>query len=78
MAIKEIIGQLISDKMNKTITVAVHSKTAHKKYKKIISKTKKYFVHDENNTYKAGDFVKIKATRPISKNKCWTVIELIN
>jgi len=78
MALKEIIGKVISDKMNKTITVGVINKIAHKKYKKIISKTKKYFVHDENNQYKTGDYVKIQLTRPISKNKCWTVIELIN
>jgi len=52
MALKEIIGKVISDKMNKTITVGVSNKIAHKKYKKIISKTKKYFVHDENNQYK--------------------------
>lgn len=78
MTLKEMTGQVISDKMNKTITVAVNSKIPHKKYKKIISKTKKYFVHDENNKYKKGDFVKIKLTRPISKHKCWTVIELIN
>ena len=78
MALKEIVGKVISDKMNKTITVGVINKIAHKKYKKIISKTKKYFVHDENNQYKTGDYVKIQLTRPISKNKCWTVIELIN
>lgn len=78
MALKEIIGKVISNKMNKTITVGVNNKIAHKKYKKIISKTKKYFVHDENNQYKIGDCVKIQLTRPISKNKCWTVIELIN
>lgn len=78
MVLKEIVGQVISNKMNKTVTVAVNSKISHKKYKKIISKTKKYYVHDENNKYKIGDLVKIKQTRPISKNKCWTVIEEIN
>lgn len=78
MVLKEIIGQVIANKMNKTIIVAVNSKIAHKKYNKTIPKTKKYFVHDANNTYKIGDTVRIKPTRPISKNKCWTVIAQIN
>lgn len=78
MALKEIVGQVISNKMNKTITVAVSSKISHKKYKKTVSRTKKYYVHDTNNQYQIGDLVKIKQTRPISKNKCWTVIEKIN
>ena len=78
MALKEIVGQVISNKMNKTITVAVSNKISHKKYKKTVSRTKKYYVHDINNQYQIGDLVKIKQTRPISKNKCWTVIEKIN
>ena len=78
MALKEIVGQVISNKMNKTITVAVSNKVSHKKYKKTVSRTKKYYVHDINNQYQIGDLVKIKQTRPISKNKCWTVIEKIN
>ena len=75
MRLKEITGKVISNKMNKTITVAVNTKTAHKRYNKIISKTKKYYAHDENNKYKIGDFVTIKQSRPISKNKRWTVVE---
>lgn len=78
MVLKEIVGQVISNKMNKTITVAVISKISHKKYKKTVSRTKKYYVHDKNDQYQIGDLVKIKQTRPISKNKCWTVIEKIN
>ena len=78
MTRKEITGQVIANKMNKTIIVAISNKIAHKKYNKTIPKTKKYFVHDENNQYKIGDTVKIKLTRPISKNKCWTVISEIN
>lgn len=74
MTLKEIIGQVIANKMNKTIIVAVNTKTTHKKYKKTLPKTKKYFVHDAYNKYKIGDTVKIKPTRPISKHKCWTVI----
>lgn len=78
MAFKEIIGKVISNKMNKTITVAVNNKIAHTKYNKIISKTKKYYVHDANNQYQIGDLVKIKQTKPISKNKCWIVSEQVN
>ena len=78
MALKEIIGKVISNKMDKTITVAVNSKVAHTKYNKIVSRTKKYYVHDENNQYNIGDLVKIRQTKPISKNKCWTIIEQVN
>lgn len=74
MVSKEIIGKVISNKMDKTIIVAVNSKTAHKKYNKTIPKTKKFFVHDEYNQYKKGDIVKITLTRPLSKNKCWQVL----
>nr|YP_009589136.1 30S ribosomal protein S17 [Corallina ferreyrae]QBL75652.1 30S ribosomal protein S17 [Corallina ferreyrae] len=75
MITKEIIGKVISNKMDKTITVVVTKKLSHRKYNKILSKTKKYYVHDENNNYVVGDIVKIKATRPISKKKYWTVID---
>ena len=75
---KEIAGEVISNKMDKTITVAVSNKVAHKKYSKIISRTKKYYVHDENNEYNPGDLVKIRQTKPISKNKRWTVTEKIS
>ena len=74
MVSKEIIGTVISNKMNKTIIVAVNNKIAHKKYNKTIPKTKKFFVHDEYNQYKKGDIVKITLTRPLSKNKCWQVL----
>ena len=71
---KEITGKVISNKMNKTVTVAVSKKVAHKKYKKILLKTKKYYAHDENNECLIGDIIKIQETRPISKKKCWKVI----
>ena len=74
MASKEIVGTVISNKMNKTIIVAVNNKTAHKKYKKTLPKTKKYFVHDEHNQYKTGDIVTIILTRPLSRHKCWKVL----
>nr|AYR05828.1 ribosomal protein S17 [Lithothamnion sp.] len=78
MPIKEVIGKVISNKMDKTITVAVIKKISHKKYNKVLSKTKKYYVHDEQNSYSIGDIVKIQEIRPISKNKCWKVIKKIN
>ncbi len=78
MTIKEIKGKVISNKMHKTIVVAINNKVTHKKYKKTLPKTKKYFVHDADNKYQVGQTVKIKQTRPISKNKCWTVISEIN
>lgn len=74
MTNKEIVGKIISNKMNKTVTVAINKKTSHKKYKKILFKTKKYYAHDEKNQYLIGDIVKIQETRPISKQKCWKVI----
>lgn len=74
MTSKEIIGTVISNKMNKTILVAVSNKITHKKYNKTIPKTKKYFVHDEKNQYQIGDRVKIISTRPLSKHKCWKVL----
>nr|YP_009315390.1 Ribosomal protein S17 [Yamadaella caenomyce]SCW23845.1 Ribosomal protein S17 [Yamadaella caenomyce] len=74
MTTKEKIGIVISDKMTKTVTVAVKTKIAHKKYSKILSRTKKYKVHDEKNECKVGDIIKIKETRPLSKTKCWVMI----
>lgn len=75
MVVKKFTGKVVANKMDKTIIVAVTNKVAHKKYSKTISKTKKYFVHDENNQYIVGDIVQIRPSRPISKNKCWTVLQ---
>lgn len=77
MSTKETIGKVTSNKMEKTITVAVTKKIAHKKYNKIIIKTNKYYAHDENNECKRGDIVKIQETRPMSKNKRWKLISKI-
>lgn len=74
MPIKEKVGIVISNKMSKTVTVAVKTKIPHKKYHKILAKTKKYKVHDENNSCQIGDIVKIQETRPLSKTKCWKLI----
>nr|YP_009294590.1 ribosomal protein S17 [Asparagopsis taxiformis]AOM66073.1 ribosomal protein S17 [Asparagopsis taxiformis] len=77
MPIKETIGTVISNKMHKTITVSVTTKVAHKKYNKIMSKTNKYYAHDENNICKIGDKVRIRETRPLSKNKHWILVNKI-
>ena len=71
---KEKIGIVISNKMNKTITVAVTSKKAHKQYSKIIAITNKYYADDPKNECTIGDIVKIQETKPISKNKRWKLI----
>nr|YP_010199033.1 ribosomal protein S17 [Hydropuntia urvillei]UAD88482.1 ribosomal protein S17 [Hydropuntia urvillei] len=72
---KYTTGIVISNKMNKTITVAVKNKVSHAKYKKIIIKTNKYYAHDENNICHIGDLVKIQPYKPISKKKRWILIE---
>lgn len=76
MAIKERTGTVVSDKMNKTVVVAIENKITHKKYGKVISKTKRYKVHDENNECNIGDYVIISETRPLSKTKRWTLKEI--
>ncbi len=67
-------GQVVSDKMNKTITVLVERRYMHPVYKKYLRKSKKFTAHDENNTFKIGDKVEIIECRPISKNKRWLAI----
>ena len=68
-------GLVTSDKMNKTIVVSVHSYKSHPKYKKRYRVTKKFYAHDENNTYKEWDVVVIRETKPTSKLKRWDVVE---
>jgi len=74
---KERVGQVISNKMNKSITVAVQRKVKHPIYGKFIRKTTKFMAHDEKNECNIGDTVKIMETRPLSKNKRWRLIEII-
>lgn len=71
MAKKIVKGKVISNKMNKTIVVAVENKTPHWKYKKSVVRTKNFKAHDENNECKVGDVVEILENRPISKTKRW-------
>lgn len=72
------VGTVSSDKMNKTITVRVETVKQHPLYKKTIKTSKKYKAHDEDNTAKTGDVVKIMETRPLSKDKRWQLIEIIH
>lgn len=69
-----LTGVVVSDKNEKTVTVLVERKFKHPIYGKVLKKTKKYSAHDENNTFKIGDTVKIEESKPISKNKSWVVV----
>ena len=77
MAVKERVGDVVSDKMDKTIVVAIENRSPHPKYGKIVVRTKKYKVHDAENQCKIGDRVRIVETRPLSKTKRWKVEEII-
>ncbi len=74
---KERIGKVVSNKMNSTITVAVQRRVKHPMYGKFIGKTTKFMAHDEKNECGIGDTVKIMESRPLSKNKRWRLIEII-
>lgn len=74
---KQRIGVVVSNKMNKSITVAVDRQVKHPIYGKFIKKTRKYMAHDENNEANIGDRVRIMETRPLSKNKKWRLVEII-
>ena len=74
---KERMGIVLSNKMDKTITVAVHFKEKHPIYGKFVKKTKKYTAHDENNECNIGDTVRIMETRPLSKTKRWRLVEIV-
>jgi len=74
---KERTGVVLSNKMNKSITVAVKWKEKHPIYGKFVSKTKKFHAHDENNTCNIGDTVRIMETRPLSKLKRWRLVQII-
>lgn len=74
---KERVGVVTSDKMQKSIVVTVERKVKHPKYGKFVKKTTKFVAHDENNDCNIGDTVKIMETRPLSKNKNWRLVEII-
>lgn len=74
---KERVGLVVSDKMDKTIVVAIKDKAKHPLYKKTINKTKKVKAHDEENICGIGDTVRIAETRHLSKDKCWRLVEIV-
>lgn len=74
---KVVIGKVVSDKMDKTITVAVETYKMHPLYKKRVKYTRKFKAHDEENRAKVGDIVKIMETRPLSKEKRWRLVEIV-
>lgn len=74
---KTRVGQVISDKMDKTIVVAIEDSVQHKLYKKIVKRTYKLKAHDENNECGIGDTVKVMECRPLSKDKRWRLVEII-
>ncbi|MDR0999101.1 MAG: 30S ribosomal protein S17 [Treponema sp.] len=74
---KEFVGTVKSDKMDKTIVVAVETTTLHSLYKKYVRRLKKVKAHDERNEAKIGDRVRVIECRPISKEKCWKLVEII-
>ena len=74
---KERVGDVVSDKMNKTIVVRVKRRFRHPRFKKVVTAYSKFYAHDEKNEAKVGDRVRIQATRPLSKTKCWRLVEIV-
>ena len=74
---KERIGVVVSNKMQKSIVVEVNRKMKHPKYGKFVKKSTKFMAHDEKNEANMGDTVRIMETRPLSKNKCWRLVEIV-
>ncbi|HTX88502.1 MAG TPA: 30S ribosomal protein S17 [Bacteroidales bacterium] len=74
---KEKIGIVVGNKMNKSIVVEVERRVKHAKYGKFVKKTSRFMAHDEKNECSEGDKVRIAETRPLSKNKCWRLVEII-
>ena len=74
---KVMIGTVVSNKMDKTVVVAVETSVKHKMYSKIVKRTYKLKAHDEENACKVGDKVKVMETRPLSKDKRWRVVEIL-
>ena len=78
MALKERVGTVVSDKMEKTVVVAVENRFPHPIYQKTVSRTTRYKAHDEQNNCRVGDRVRITETRPLSRTKRWTVAEVLS
>jgi small subunit ribosomal protein S17 len=78
MAIKEKVGLVVSNKMDKTVVVAVQNRSSHSKYGKIVVQTRRFKAHDELNACNEGDRVRIQETRPLSRTKRWQVVDVLN
>ena len=74
---RTLVGRVVSDKMDKTVTVLVERKVKHPMYGKVMVRSKKYHAHNEGNTAKAGDLVEIAETRPVSRTKAWAVASVL-
>jgi small subunit ribosomal protein S17 len=74
---KERVGDVVSDKMNKTIVVRVKRRFQHPRFKKVVTAYSKFYAHDEKNEAKVGDRVRIQETRPLSKTKSWRLVEIV-
>jgi small subunit ribosomal protein S17 len=77
MAVKERVGTVVSNKMDKTVVVAIENRSPHPKYGKIVVKTKRFKAHDPENRCQEGDRVRIRETRPLSRTKRWIVSEIL-
>jgi len=75
---KERVGEVVSSKMQKTIVVRVERRFRHPQFKKVVTAFKKLYAHDESNLAKVGDLVRIQETRPLSRTKCWRLMEVLN
>lgn len=74
---RTLTGRVVSDKMDKTVTVLVERRVKHELYGKVITRSKKYHAHDEKNEFHQGDMVTIEECRPLAKTKAWRVIQLV-
>ena len=74
---KERVGRVVSDKMDKTIVVRVERRFRHPQFKKVVTAYSKFYAHDDKNEAKIGDRVRIQETRPLSKSKCWRLLEIV-
>jgi small subunit ribosomal protein S17 len=72
-----LIGRVVSDKMDKTVTVLIERRVKHPLYGKVVTRSRKYHCHDENNEYRQGDLVEIRASRKLAKTKAWVVTRLV-
>ena len=74
---RTLVGKVVSDKREKTVTVLIERRVKHELYGKIVGKSSKYHAHDENNEYKTGDVIEIAESRPLSKTKNWVATKLV-